>query len=241
MGRSGRNKSEASSRATTIRRSGEKKEKEKEKESLREELNAFLARRPSAAEVVSKGVIPRSVIDEGQASWQVPDRKPSSSGVVAKRSRASKKRKETYAGRLSQRIQKARDPVSIVAENMAPRKQEQKNTKQASKAKTIDGPTGRTAVGPSAFNLQKLREKLVPKRHTHATKQSSLNTITETNKKNNDLEALQIQTSLPALSKELGQVFRNTPAQDGKPRQCWREQIKIMNERASKRISLLEI
>merc|ERR1711937_1084992 len=188
--RSGSNKSEASTRATTIRRSGEKKEKEKE--NLREELNAFLARRPSAAEVVSKGVIPRSVIDEGQASWQVPDRKPSSSGVVAKRSRASKKRKETYAGRLSQRIQKARDPVSIVAENMAPRKQEQKNTKQASKAKTIDGPTGRTAVGPSAFNLQKLREKLVPKRHTHATKQSSLNTITETNKKNNDLEALQV-------------------------------------------------
>merc|ERR1712157_662269 len=128
MGRSGSNKSEAAIRATTIRRSG--KEKEKEKESLREELNAFLARRPSAAEVVSKGVIPRSVIDEGQASWQVPDRKPSSSGVVAKRSRASKKRKETYAGRLSQRIQKARDPVSIVAENMAPRKQEQKNTKQ---------------------------------------------------------------------------------------------------------------
>merc|ERR1712072_1580225 len=83
-----------------------------------------------------------SVIDEGKASWQVPDRKPSSSGVIAKRSRASKKRAETYVGRFSsQRIHKVRDPVSIVDEAMAPRKQES-STKQASKAKTIDGPTG---------------------------------------------------------------------------------------------------
>jgi len=161
------------------------------KQERNEQLNKFLLRRPSAAEVVDKGIIPRSVIDEGKASWQVPDRKPSSSGVIAKRSRASKKRKETYVGRFSsQRIHKVRDPVSIVDEAMAPRKQEN-STKQASKAKTIDGPTGRTAVGPSAFNLQKLREKLMPKRHTHH-QQSSLNTITEGKHKNNDLEALQV-------------------------------------------------
>merc|ERR1711977_368560 len=96
------------------------------KQERSEQLDNFLLRRPSAAEVVDKGTIPRSVIDEGKASWQVPDRKPSSSGVIAKRSRASKKRKEMYVGRFSsQRIHKVRDPVSIVDEAMAPRKQHQ--------------------------------------------------------------------------------------------------------------------
>jgi hypothetical protein len=41
------------------------------KQERNEQLNKFLLRRPSAAEVVDKGIIPRSVIDEGKASWQV--------------------------------------------------------------------------------------------------------------------------------------------------------------------------
>ena len=41
------------------------------KQERSEQLDNFLLRRPSAAEVVEKGIIPRSVIDEGKASWQV--------------------------------------------------------------------------------------------------------------------------------------------------------------------------
>merc|ERR1739848_562174 len=79
-----------------------------------EKLEIFLQQRPSAAELIEKNIIPRSVIDAGEATWQVPDRKTSHSGAVAKRSRASKKRRETYSLRLSKTYHKPRDPVSIL-------------------------------------------------------------------------------------------------------------------------------
>merc|ERR1712118_407781 len=56
-----------------------------------EKLEIFLQQRPSAAELIEKNIIPRSVIDAGEATWQVPDRKTSHSGAVAKRTRVSKK------------------------------------------------------------------------------------------------------------------------------------------------------
>merc|ERR1739848_192569 len=79
-----------------------------------EKLEIFLQQRPSAAELIEKNIIPRSVIDAGEATWQVPDRKTSHSGAVAKRTRASKKRRETYSLRLSKTYHKPRDPVSIL-------------------------------------------------------------------------------------------------------------------------------
>merc|ERR1711959_770284 len=120
-----------------------------------EKLEIFLQQRPSAAELIEKNIIPRSVIDAGEATWQVkkalvteavfvflflsfslffltnflfraqvPDRKTSHSGAVAKRTRASKKRRETYSLRLSKTYHKPRDPVSILEEAMAPKKKE---------------------------------------------------------------------------------------------------------------------
>merc|ERR1712118_85838 len=89
-----------------------------------EKLEIFLQQRPSAAELIEKNTIPRSVIDAGEATWQVPDRKTSHSGAVAKRTRASKKRRETYSLRLSKTYYKPRDPVSILEEAMAPKKKE---------------------------------------------------------------------------------------------------------------------
>merc|ERR1712072_928381 len=83
-----------------------------------EKLEIFLQQRPSAAELVKKKIIPRSVIDAGEATWQVPDRKTSHSGTVAKRTRASK------SLRLSKTYHKPRDPVSILEEAMAPKKKE---------------------------------------------------------------------------------------------------------------------
>merc|ERR1712003_243841 len=50
-----------------------------------EKLEIFLQQRPSAAELIEKNIIPRSVIDAGEATWQVPDRKTSHSGAVAKK------------------------------------------------------------------------------------------------------------------------------------------------------------
>merc|ERR1711897_116969 len=89
-----------------------------------EKLEIFLQQRPSAAELIEKNIIPRSVIDAGEATWQGPDRKTSHSGAVAKRTRASKKRRETYSLRLSKTYHKPRDPVSILEEAMAPKKKE---------------------------------------------------------------------------------------------------------------------
>ena len=42
---------------------------------VKERLEAWLGKRPTPAEVVEKGVIPRSVIDAGKATWQVSPRK----------------------------------------------------------------------------------------------------------------------------------------------------------------------
>merc|ERR1711933_526891 len=36
-----------------------------------EKLEIFLQQRPSAAELIEKNIIPRSVIDAGEATWQV--------------------------------------------------------------------------------------------------------------------------------------------------------------------------
>merc|ERR1711985_186944 len=139
-----------------------------------EKLEIFLQQRPSAAELIEKNIIPRSVIDAGEATWQVPDRKTSHSGAVAKRTRASKKR---------------RDPVSILEEAMAPKKKEGRGGKAPAGTETNSGPTGRIAVGP--FNIEKLKAKLL--RKGPRTQHSKMVTINEGEKNvNNDLERLQV-------------------------------------------------
>merc|ERR1711977_551212 len=139
-----------------------------------EKLEIFLQQRPSAAELIEKNIIPRSVIDAGEATWQVPDRKTSHSGAVAKRTRASKK---------------PRDPVSILEEAMAPKKKEGRGGKAPAGTETNSGPTGRIAVGP--FNIEKLKAKLL--RKGPRTQHSKMVTINEGEKNvNNDLERLQV-------------------------------------------------
>merc|ERR1712193_186782 len=139
-----------------------------------EKLEIFLQQRPSAAELIEKNIIPRSVIDAGEATWQVPDRKTSHSGAVAKRTRASNKR---------------RDPVSILEEAMAPKKKEGRGGKAPAGTETNSGPTGRIAVGP--FNIEKLKAKLL--RKGPRTQHSKMVTINEGEKNvNNDLERLQV-------------------------------------------------
>mmetsp|Transcript_881 Transcript_881/g.1952 ORF Transcript_881/g.1952 Transcript_881/m.1952 type:complete len:300 (-) Transcript_881:122-1021(-) len=132
------------------------------------QLDTFLQRRPSAADLVEKGIIPRSVIDAGQATWQVPDRKCSSSGVVAKRTRASHKRAQTVQLRQSLKlVKKPRDPVSVLEERMAPQKKDNNKAPASSKGKggrgrpaVNESPAGRQAVGP--FNLEKLKARFLP-------------------------------------------------------------------------------
>jgi len=154
-----------------------------------EKLEIFLQQRPSAAELIEKNIIPRSVIDAGEATWQVPDRKTSHSGAVAKRTRASKKRRETYSLRLSKTYHKPRDPVSILEEAMAPKKKEGRGGKAPAGTETNSGPTGRIAVGP--FNIEKLKAKLL--RKGPRTQHSKMVTINEGEKNvNNDLERLQV-------------------------------------------------
>ena len=115
------------------------------------------------------------------------------------RKRASFKRSESFQLRSSLHELKnnanASDPVQKVAEAMAPRKQEAKGTTGSTArgrgAKTNQGPTGRTAVGPlPAFNLEKLKAKLLPKRAGRA-QGSSLATINETDRRNLELEKIQ--------------------------------------------------
>merc|ERR1712118_183936 len=98
-----------------------------------EKLEIFLQQRPSAAELIEKNIIPRSVIDAGEATWQGPDRKTSHN---------------------------PRDPVSILEEAMAPKKKEGRGKAPAG-TETNSGPTGRIAVGP--FNIEKLKAKLLRK------------------------------------------------------------------------------
>merc|ERR1711959_447428 len=115
------------------------------------------------------------------------------------RKRASFKRSESFQLRSSLHELKnnanASDPVQKVSEAMAPRKQEAKGTTGSTArgrgAKTNQGPTGRTAVGPlPAFNLEKLKAKLLPKRAGRA-QGSSLSTINETDRRNLELEKIQ--------------------------------------------------
>merc|ERR1711977_257721 len=174
---------------------GEGVEEEERREATRElirkteKLEIFLQQRPSAAELIEKNIIPRSVIDAGEATWQVPDRKTSHSGAVAKRTRASKKRRETYSLRLSKTYHKPRDPVSILEEAMAPKKKEGRGGKAPAGTETNSGPTGRIAVGP--FNIEKLKAKLL--RKGPRTQHSKMVTINEGEKNvNNDLERLQV-------------------------------------------------
>merc|ERR1712003_419300 len=154
-----------------------------------EKLEIFLQQRPSAAELIEKNIIPRSVIDAGEATWQVPDRKTSHSGAVAKRTRASKKRRETYSLRLSKTYHKPRDPLSILEEAMAPKKKEGRGGKAPAGTETNSGPTGRIAVGP--FNIERLKAKLL--RKGPRTQHSKMVTINEGEKNvNNNLERLQV-------------------------------------------------
>merc|ERR1711977_552879 len=132
-----------------------------------EKLEILLQQRPSAAELIEKNIIPRSVIDAGEATWQVPDRKTSHSGAVAKRTRASKKRRETYSLRLSKTYHKPRDPVSILEEAMAPKKKEGRGGKAPAGTETNSGPTGRIAVGP--FNIENLKDRKQEIKQKHST------------------------------------------------------------------------
>merc|ERR1711959_375110 len=168
-------------------RQGQVVDEEERREATRElirkteKLEIFLQQRPSAAELIEKNIIPRSVIDAGEATWQVPDRKTSHSGAVAKRTRASKKRRETYSLRLSKTYHKPRDPVSILKEG--------RGGKAPAGTETNSGPTGRIAVGP--FNIEKLKAKLL--RKGPRTQHSKMVTINEGEKNvNNDLERLQV-------------------------------------------------
>merc|ERR1712078_853257 len=183
----------------SMRREEERQRQEVEEEERREatrelirkteKLEIFLQQRPSAAELIEKNIVPRSVIDAGEATWQVPDRKTSHSGAVAKRTRASKKRRETYSLRLTKTYPKPRDPVSILEEAMAPKKKEGRGGKVPAGTETNSGPTGRIAVGP--FNIEKLKAKLL--RKGPRTQHSKMVTINEGEKNvNNDLERLQV-------------------------------------------------
>merc|ERR1712057_48227 len=218
-----------------VERQGQVVDEEERREATRElirkteKLEIFLQQRPSAAELIEKNIIPRSVIDAGEATWQVkkalvteavfvflffsrnvtlirlsfflslfssilfrtqvPDRKTSHSGAVAKRTRASKKRRETYSLRLSKTYHKPRDPVSILEEAMAPKKKEGRGGKAPAGTETNSGPTGRIAVGP--FNIERLKAKLL--RKGPRTQHSKMVTINEGEKNvNNDLERLQV-------------------------------------------------
>merc|ERR1712188_196147 len=60
-----------------VERQGQVGEEEERREATRElirkteKLEIFLQQRPSAAELIEKNIIPRSVIDAGEATWQV--------------------------------------------------------------------------------------------------------------------------------------------------------------------------
>jgi len=163
---------------------------------LASNLNDFLSRRPSAAELVSKKIIPRSVLDRGEASWQQPERETSRAGIKSKRARASRKRADSFPLRysLSGAGDQPLDPVSKLDQSMAPRKKQDKKAAAPSGAVTNQGPTGRTATGPAAFNLSKLKAKFLPK-----GRGVGLGTISEIDRRNDDLERLQGHTQRMAL------------------------------------------
>jgi len=73
-----------------------------------------------------------------------------------------------------------------------PRQGKRQGGATPSGAKTNESPTGRTAVGPQAFNLGKLRAKLLPK--VGRAHNSSLNTISEAGRSVNALDRLQVHT-----------------------------------------------
>ena len=105
---------------------------------------------------------------------------------TAQRKRAAGERKKSFGYRQSLRdVAKGipQDPVSKVDTAMAPEPPRKESLSPSDSGPgtrgtaTNQGPTGRTAVGPSPFNLSKLKSKL--------------NTIDEVERKNKHLEAMQ--------------------------------------------------